>query len=101
MEANTIDNGENKNMGEYYFLELQPDMRSPKGQGEQVHILLEEKDTRSKSNAKTWGQCQDRRLDAKAEIVKVASSKGVDWFHFCRERKADIQDRNKLSMLLG
>lgn len=36
MEANTIDNGENKNMGGYYFLELQPDMRSPKGQGEQA-----------------------------------------------------------------
>lgn len=106
MEANTIGNRENKNMGGYYFLELRPDVRSPKGQGEQaplleVHILLEEKDTRSKSNTKTRSQCQDRRQDAKAEIVKVASSKRVDWFHFCRERKADIQDRNKLSVLLG
>lgn len=69
-------------------------MRSPKGQGEQTSppgSAQEEKDKRSKSNAKTQGQCQDRRQDAKIEIAKMASSKGVDWFHFCRERKgADI-----------
>lgn len=97
MEANTIGNGEHKSMGGYYLLELRPDMRSPKGRGEQAppphsaHPIGGERHKEQIKRQNTRSVSGHRRQDAKTEIVKMASSEGVDWFHFCRERKgADI-----------